>query len=181
MRALLGVLDRHDVRYVVTGSVAALLLGVAVDPGDLDITPALERDNLARLAAALEKLAAHQYPDEPFGRWEVGDNGERRWVEFEPSAADRQARASWQPDPDDAASFDHLLKTVHGALDVVPEIAGTYAELRPRAHAVDLDGLRVYVESVSDQLTTLTIPRRPKDAERVRELRALQRQFASRS
>lgn len=51
--ALLNVLDAHRVLYVVTGSAAALLHGVPVEPGDLDVTPALDRENLERLAVAL--------------------------------------------------------------------------------------------------------------------------------
>ena len=175
MTALLEVLDRHRVLYVVTGSVAALLHGVALRPGDLDVTPALDRDNLERLALALDELGARQYRDEPFGRWEAGDDGERRWIEFEPTAADREARARWRPDPADVATFDHLLWTRYGALDVVPEIAGTYEELRPRAVPIEFDGRSVWVESAGDLLATLTVPRRQNDAERVHALRAVQR------
>jgi hypothetical protein len=36
--ALLNLLNEHDVRYLVTGSAAAMLHGVALEPGDLDIT-----------------------------------------------------------------------------------------------------------------------------------------------
>ncbi len=173
--ALVCVLDRHAVRYVVTGSVAALLHGVRLRPGDLDIAPALDRDNLQRLARALDELGARQYPDEPFGRWTVGDDGERRWIAFEPTAAEREARARWRPDPADVGSFDHVLWTRHGALDVVPEVAGTFDELRPRAVRIKIDGRGVWVESVADLLATLTVPRRRNDAERVRALRAVQR------
>ena len=175
MTGLLAVLDAYDVRYVVTGSVAALLLGVVVEPGDLDVTPAGDRGNLERLGQALEDLDARQYPDEPFGRWTISEDGERRWVEFEPTDADRRARAAWSPDPTDIAAFDHLLQTRLGTLDVVPEIAGTYEELRDRALPVDLEGRTVWVESVADQLATLTVPRRGKDRDRVKRLREIQR------
>jgi hypothetical protein len=173
--ALLAVLDRHDVRYVVTGSSAALLLGVVLRPGDLDVTPALDRENLDRLARALAELEASLDPAEPFGRWETID-GEHTWVAFEPTDADREARTRWRPDPAVRESFDHLLRTSHGALDVVPTIAGTFDELRARAVAVGGAGGRVtWVESIAYQLATLTVPRREKDADRVRDLRALQR------
>lgn len=172
---MLAVLDAHDVRYVVTGSAAALLHGVALTPGDLDVTPSLDRENLERLTQALHELEARQYPDEPFGRWELGDGGVHRWVAFEPTPADREARSLWRPDPADVASFDHLLWTHHGTLDIVPEVAGRYEALRPRAVPIDVEGRRVWVESVADQLATLTVPRRRKDADRVAALRALQR------
>jgi hypothetical protein len=178
--ALLEVLDSQGVRYVVTGSVAALLHGVELSPGDLDITPALDRENLERLAHALHDLGARRYPDEPFGRWEASDEGERRWVEVEPSAADLEARAQWRPDAADARSFDHLLLTRHGALDVVPEIAGRYDDLRARAVLVEVGGRTAWVESIADLLATLTVPRRRNDAERVHALRALQRAVRNR-
>jgi hypothetical protein len=178
IEALLAVLDRHGVRYVVTGSVAARLHGVPLEAGDLDVTPALDQENLDHLASALEEVGADLDPEEPFGRWETDDAGERRWLAFEPTAADRKAREEWRPRPEDPASFDHLVRTRFGAFDVVPEIAGSYDELRRRAMAIEVDGRSVWVESIEDQLATLTIPRRSKDAARVRALRAIQRGYA---
>jgi hypothetical protein len=178
IEALLAVLHRHGVRYLVTGSVAARLHGVPLEPGDLDVTPANDLENLGRLAAALEELGADLDPEEPFGGWESADDAERRWLLFEPTDADRKAREGWRPRPEDPASFDHLVRTRFGALDVVPEIAGTYGELRRRASLIQLNGLPVWIESIEDQLATLTVPRRPKDADRVQALRAIQRGHA---
>jgi len=178
IEALLAVLERHGVLYVVTGSVTARLHGVPLEPGDLDVTPASDQENLGRLAAALEELGADVDPEEPFGRWETGDDGERQWLTFEPTDADRKAREEWRPRPDDPASFDHLVRTRFGALDVVPEIAGSYEELRRRATLLEVNGCSVWIESIEDQLATLTIPRRPKDASRVRALRAIQLRHA---
>lgn len=79
------------------------------------------------------------------------------------------------PDPSDAASFDHLLESKHGALDIVPEVSGTYDDLIARAVAINVDGGPVWVESVDDLLATLTVARRAKDRDRVEQLRALQR------
>jgi hypothetical protein len=175
LNALLGALDARGVLFVVTGSVAALLHGLSLEPGDLDITPSLDRENLERLARSLDDLRARLDPDEPFGRWETDAQGERRWVTFEPTDADREGRARWRPDPAEISTFDHVLQTRHGTLDVVPVLSGTYEELRPRAIEVDVNGRRVRVESIADQLATLTVPRRQKDIERVRGLRTLQR------
>jgi len=125
---------------------------------------------------ALADLRARQYVDEPFGRWTTEESGARRWVVFEPTEADTRARATWSPDPSDLDSFDHLFWTRLGTLDVVPEIAGRYDELRDRAIAVEVDRRTVAVESVGDQLATLTVPRREKDRQRVSALRAIQRQ-----
>jgi hypothetical protein len=175
IEALLAVLDRHGVRYVVTGSVAAHLHGVSLEPGDLDVTPASDRGNLARLAAALQEVDADLDSEEPFGKWETGDDGEHRWLAFEPTDLDRKAREAWKPRPDDTASFDHLVRTRFGALDVVPGIAGSYDELRRRATPIEVNGRTVWVESVEDQLATLTTPRRGKDADQVQALRVIQR------
>jgi hypothetical protein len=172
---LLGLLSEAGVKYVVTGSAAAMLHGVPLVPGDLDITPALDVDNLTRLAAVLASIEARQDPSAPFGHWERGDDGEQHWVETAPTPEAVAARANWRPDPAEPASFDHLLQSRHGALDVVPEVSGTYDELMPRAVALDIEGNHVWVESVEDILATLTVPRRAKNRDRVGQLRVIQR------
>lgn len=171
---LLKLLNDHDVRYVVTGSAAAMLHGVALEPGDLDITPARDQDNLQRLARVLAIIEASQDPDGAFGQWENGAAGEHRWVEREPTPEDIAARETWQPDPDDPASFDYLLRSRYGAIDIVPEVSGTYEELMPRAAELELDGQTVFAEAVHDLLATITVPRREKDRDRVVQLRAIQ-------
>ncbi len=172
--AFLGLLNEHGVRYLVTGSAAAMLHGVALEPGDLDITPALDRANLERLTRVLEIVEARQDPDGPFGRWEAQADGEQRWIQREPTPEDRAARVTWQPDPDHPESFDHLLQTRCGALDVVPAVSGTYEDLVRRAVTIEAYGHAVPVESVADLLATLSVPRRAKDRDRVNELRAIQ-------
>jgi hypothetical protein len=173
--ALLNLLNEHDVRYLVTGSAAAMLHGVALEPGDLDITPALDHDNLKRLARVLGIIEARQDPDAPFGQWEIGTGGEQHWVQREPTPQDLAARAAWQPDPNDPASFDHLLQSKYGAIDIVPSVSGTYEELVPRAVKLKVEGQAVWVEAVHDLLATITVPRREKDRGRVQQLRDIQR------
>jgi hypothetical protein len=56
--ALLEVLHRHDVQYVLIGGLAAALRGSATPTFDVDITPAADAANLARLSAALTELDA---------------------------------------------------------------------------------------------------------------------------
>ena len=152
-----------------------MLHGVSLVPGDLDITPALDVDNLTRLVGLLESIEARQDPTAPFGHWERGDDGEQHWVMTARTPEAVAARASWRPDPSNPASFDYLLQSRHGALYVVPELSGTYDDLIARAILLDLDGLRVWVESIPDLLATLTVPRRAKDRDRVEQLRELQR------
>jgi hypothetical protein len=175
VNTLIRALHDAGVNYVVTGSAAAMLHGVSLVPGDLDITPALDVANLTRLAGVLDSIEARQDPRAPFGHWERGDDGEQHWVQTARTPDAVAERSSWRPNPADPASFDHLLQSRHGALDVVPEVSGTYDDLIARAVPLDLDGLRVWVESISDLLGTLTVPRRIKDGDRVEQLRALQR------
>ena len=78
VEALLVILNEHGVDYVVTGSAAAMLHGVVLEPGDLDITPALNRGNLEPLRNVLEAIHARQYEDAPFGHWETDAAGEHR-------------------------------------------------------------------------------------------------------
>jgi hypothetical protein len=139
--ALLRLLNEHGVHYVVTGSSAAMLHGVDLVPGDLDVTPALDRENLERLAALLEAIGARPDP-EAFGHW--GEDG--RWVRREPTPEELVAR----PDPAAPDSFDHLYESDYGAFDVVPRLAGTYDELRTRA--VEVVG--VWVAALEDALAT---------------------------
>ncbi len=174
------MLADRDVAYVVTGSTAALLHGVALTPGDLDITPATDALNLARLASACEAIAARPDPDGPFGDWQTQSDGEKRWVAREPRPGEREARMRWQPDPLDPATFDELLVTRHGALDIVPTVSGPYAELIVRAIRVEAFGHPVDVESPEDLLEALTVPRRAKDRDRVLALRGLVRARAER-
>ena len=176
--ALLKHLNDGGVRYLVTGSAAAMLHGVVLQPGDLDITPARDRENLTHLANVLMIIGARQDPQAPFGDWETGSDGEHHWVQREPTPADITARASWKPDPSDADSFDHLLQSEHGAIDIVPEVSGTYEDLIPHAVMLDANGHQVWVESVEDLLATLTVPRRQKDRDRIAQLRTLQRRHS---
>jgi hypothetical protein len=173
--ALVRALAEHEVAFVVTGSTAALLHGVDLTPGDLDITPARDVPNLTRLAEALAALEARPDPDGPFGDWQAGADGEQRWVQREPRAGEREARLDWRPDPADPTSFDELLVTRYGALDVVPEIGGRYEDLMRRATRVDAFGQATWAASLADQLATLTVARRGKDRSRVLALREIQR------
>jgi hypothetical protein len=166
LRGLFHVLDDHEVRYVVAGSVAAMAHGApGVDPADLDIVPALDRENLARLAAALGDL--HAAADTVTGAWQADEHGEHAWVE------DGIERRPQPLDADDPDSFDRSFRTRLGRLDVVPRVAGSYAELRPRASRRPLAGHEPWVAHPFDVLRGMTHPRRAKDRARVAHLRAL--------
>jgi hypothetical protein len=173
--ALFRVLAEHGVAFVVTGSVAAQLAGIDLTPGDLDIAPALDAANLTRLATALMTIGAHPDLDGPFGDWQTGSDGEPHWVQREPRPGEREARLVWSPDPSDPTSFDELLVTDCGALDIVPEISGRYEDLARRAIRVETFGQAILAASPADQLAFLTVARREKDRSRVVALREIQR------
>ena len=69
--------------------------------------------------------------------------------------------------------FDHSFPTHHGRLDVVPRIAGRYADLRTRASRLPIAGREAWVAHPADVLAGMTGPRRPKDGPRARHLRGL--------
>ncbi len=174
---LLHVFAQHQVRYVVAGSMAALLHGVPdIHPGDLDIVPARDSANLRQLHAALTVLAATTEPGS--GTWTRDDRGEWVWTGHELTAIER-ADWEWQPNMDDWQTFDRSFTTPYGQLDVVPQIAGTYEDLVGRAEPQMVHDLSVLVVSLADLLSRLTVPRRTKDVDRVRQLRVLQAERAT--
>jgi uncharacterized protein (DUF1330 family) len=56
--ALLASLERHGVRFVLVGGLAAQAHGAARATKDADICPEWSTENLARLAASLTELGA---------------------------------------------------------------------------------------------------------------------------
>ncbi|MGH2487923.1 MAG: hypothetical protein ACRDHE_18130 [Ktedonobacterales bacterium] len=174
---LLGTLDRHGARYVLTGSVAALAYGVEIgQAGDLDITPALNVENLTRLSAVLDEIEAGLDPDAPFGHWETRADGEKHWRVDEATPELQAERANWRVDPADPSTFDTLVCSRLGNFDIVPELSGPYEALMKRAVPLRAWGYAIWVVHVDELLAALTVPRRPKDTPRVRQLRELQRQ-----
>jgi len=67
--AILRALERHGVNFVVIGGAAAQSRGWPGRTDDIDVTPERSRENLSRLAAAVEELGAgfrvdrERYPD----------------------------------------------------------------------------------------------------------------------
>ena len=55
-RALLGVLDRHRVAFIVIGGLARVIEGADEVTRGVDITPSTKPENLRRLAEALDEL-----------------------------------------------------------------------------------------------------------------------------
>ena len=141
--ALLRVLDRHGVDYVVIGAQAAVAAGAPLVTADLDITPARDEANLERLSAALRELGARlRTPSDPAG------------VPF-PVEPEMLATATlW------------TLTTRLGDLDLVFEPSGTsgFGDLRRDARRLEVaDGLSVLVASLLDVIRTKQATGRAKD------------------
>jgi hypothetical protein len=175
---LLAMLEEHDVRYVLIGSVAAHLYGVDVQPGDLDIVPALDIDNLRQLVLLLQAAEASIEGSE--GHWESQTNGERKWIEVALTSEERAARAAaWRPQANAIATLDYSFHTRYGNFDVVPEVSGTYDTLMQRAVRMKAHEQIIWVAHVDDLLATVTVSRRAKDIPRVSALRTIQRHRAT--
>lgn len=140
---MLEVLERHRVRYVVIGGFAAELRGSPYVTRDVDVTPARTRDNLRRLATALEELDAKlRVPD----------------VE-EPVEV-----------PLDERSFNQgttwTFVTRHGYLDValLPDGTRGYDDLRRAATREQLtETLTISVASLADVIRSKEAAGREKD------------------
>jgi hypothetical protein len=175
MPQLVSALAACRVDYVVVGSVAAKLYGVALEPRDFDIVPGLGKENLQRVCAVLLMVEASLPDDDEIGRWEAQPDGERKWIARKATPADRQQRAEWMPRVDDVSTLDHLMVTRFGNLDIVPTVAGEFQRLRDRAATMKVNGQDIWVAHVDDLLAKLTVPRQPRFVDRVKALREIQR------
>jgi hypothetical protein len=150
--ALLGVLARHRVAFVLIGGAAIQSHGRRFDTQDIDLTPDTAPENLARLADALNKLNCRLITD--------------------PADAD-----SWVTLPSDyftprsilAASVWNLA-TRHGQLDLCftpTGFPGGYRDLQPRATQREAAETTVVVSvaALADIHESKRQADRPKDRE----------------
>jgi hypothetical protein len=139
---VLAALQRHDVKYVLIGGLAATLHGSPVTTQDADICPERDPENLERLSAALRALHARI-------RTEGVDDG--------------------LPFACDAKFFQMMsmanLVTDAGDVDVTFDPAGTsgYAELARNAVTIEVDGVAIPTASLEDVIRSKTAADRPKD------------------
>ncbi|SMC61538.1 hypothetical protein [Lentzea albidocapillata] len=146
---MLEALHRHNVDWVMSGSVVLAVYGADVQPNDLDVVPSPAPDNLQRIADLLVELEAVPAYDPS---WRNG-------------LTEAQCR-SWQPEPVTLEQLDHLFVTRLGMLDVPPELTGTYAHLRTGATELELAGTPVWVCDPREVLKRVPDPPRPKDLAR---------------
>lgn len=145
------MLAGHDVAYVLIGGVAAFLHGSPLPTVDVDITPADDADNLARLSVALDDLDA-----------KVRVEGSEP-LPFAHDATSLAAARMWN------------LTTRYGDLDIALVPAGTrgYDDLRRDAVELEIAGHRVLLASLSDIVRSKDAAGRDKDRRALPVLREL--------
>ncbi len=149
---ILAVLDRHEVRYVLVGGLAAILHGAAHLTTDVDVVPQDARDNLERLSAALRDLSAR-----------IRVTGEPEGVPFDHSAESLRRVGIWN------------LQTPLGDLDITFVPAGThgYDDLVRDVVVMRVRGLDVPVASLADVIRSKEAAGRPRDRAALPALREL--------
>lgn len=150
--AILRELDRHGVRYVLIGGLAATLHGANHRTNDVDITPERSADNLTRLASVLVAVDARIRTENVIGG-----------LPFDRSAAMLNNVAILN------------LNTRYGDLDINFQPAGTrgYEDLQAGAIEVSTSGTRVTLAALADVIRSKEAANRPKDIEALPSLRAL--------
>ena len=154
--ALLEVLLRHQVRFVLVGGLAAQAHGSPSLTGDLDICYSRDRDNLERLAAALAELAAVRRglpPDSP----------------RMPPLDARTLRAGGL----------FTTTTRYGDLDILatPDPGFDFERLRENAITTMLHGVELSVASLHDLIEMKRAAGRPKDRIELEILGALREEL----
>jgi hypothetical protein len=137
-----AALDRHGVRYILVGGLAAILHGAPHVTTDADIVPELGRDNLERLSAALRELNAR-----------IRVAGEPAGVPFDHSAESLARVQMWN------------LVTDRGNVDIAFVPSGTrgYDDLSRDAHPITVRGIDVPVASLADVIRSKEAAGRDRD------------------
>ena len=142
--AIIEVLNRHGVRYVVIGAYAAIAQQAPIRATrDIDFTPDVSADNLERLSAALRTLGAR-----------IRTNGIPEGLPFDHDGQSLGASAVWN------------LICPDGEFDISFRPSGFetgYAELEANAHTVRVESIDVMVADVEDIIRSKEAAGRPKD------------------
>lgn len=157
---LLAALDLHGVDYVVIGGVAAQLHGDTSRTRSLDITPNPAGLNLQQLQAVLVEVDAREYVP-GFGYPLQLPMGRRRLSSKVPLHTTTQL----------------------GPLDVIPTphgISGGYRQLAEHMRGVHAYAMTVPTARLADLITSHRAAGRPKDAQILKRLRALEERVRER-
>jgi hypothetical protein len=164
---LVRALAVHDVRWVMCGSYVLALHGADLVPNDLDVVPALDAANLARLARCLDALGAVPARVEAEG-WPMST---------------LEACRAWRSDPPTRENLDQLFVTRHGMLDVVIEFvvvepgADPYRSLLAGASSMTVGGTAFCVCDPRRVLQALPARTRRKDQQRQAAYAAMRLKF----
>src|SRR4029453_11420224 len=154
---ILRVLDRHGVRYVLVGGLAAVLHGATHVTTDVDVVPEDAQANLERLSEALRELHAR-----------IRTTGETHGIPFDRSGESLSRVRVWN------------LQTAMGDLDITFQPSGTrgYDDLRRDVVTMEIRGVEVPVASLADVVRSKEAAGRARDRAvlpALRELLARQR------
>ena len=142
--AIVAVLNRHQVRYVVIGAFAAIAQQAPIPATrDIDLTPETSQENLAALSLALKELGAR-----------VRTEGVPGGLPFSDDATSLAAAETWNlicPDGEFDISF-------HPS-----GFAGGYAQLAVNAHHLRVGEVEVVVADLADVIRSKESAGRPKD------------------
>ena len=148
--AVIRLLGRNRVRWVLIGGLAAITHGAPLVTQDVDICYARDDENLQRLAGALSEVHAELRGADPGLPFRVNDRTLRNGDAF-------------------------TLTTDVGWLDLLGTPSGTsgFDDLARTADLFSLFGYRVLVASVEDLIRMKRAAGRPKDLMAIEELGAL--------
>jgi len=149
--AIVEVLVRHGVAFIVIGGTAAYLYGSNLLTEDIDVVPQGDLDNLAGLSAALNELDARI-------RLPGGDP-----LPFGHDATSLAGSIFWK------------LTAKHGDLDISHRPSGTagYADLVREAVSITMGGTPVQLASLADIIRSKEAAGRDKDRRALPVLREL--------
>jgi hypothetical protein len=157
-RAIIDVLEKHEVQYVIIGGIGARLWGSPRNTDDLDICPAATRANKQRLAGALTELAAHFRPPG------LEDEG------FDPPGG-------WDEGSFNSIGVSLAVTTDLGWMDIwfVPDGTQGYDDLIKAASDAPIGGRNVKVADIKDIIRSKAATGRNKDLAALDHLRELER------
>jgi hypothetical protein len=142
--AIVEVLIRHGVNFVVIGAFAAIAQQAPIPATrDIDLTPELSIDNLNRLSAALTDLGA-----------QIRTNAVERGLAFDHNGTSLGRAEFWN------------LICPLGEFDISFRPSGFedgYPALAVRSHLVVVDGIEVLIADLSDVIRSKEAAGRPKD------------------